>query len=358
MKRRALSVSNLRRAVASLVLLSSVAFGVISALAQPVLPVDHLFQNDYPEKIDNSNVTIAEQGCTLTAHTMVINYALKQEGLHKKNEDGSQGVLIQYTPAEVNTLLNNYRYEQKTYKKDANGEYVKDEHGKYIVEKVETKNGWGVTIGADGKPQGSCTNLNTGALRKAVLADTAGTSFEGEGLNATRLYAPGWKDSPTVNKTTGVALDEDFDFILSQLEAGRPAVVRVKALGDGGHTVVVSSYHADEGAPRGSGRYDIQDPWRLEDGSSIEWLDHADYDNTIYSYGARVYQTGGIHDPYAVPSDFYIDPEYLYDPLVNPDQYGPQLIFYDRLVPEPMSVLLFGSALLGLLLFRKMQNTR
>ncbi|MBC2717237.1 MAG: hypothetical protein HF978_18175 [Desulfobacteraceae bacterium] len=286
------------------------------------ITVTKLYQNDYPQKLDNSNETIAESGCTLTAHTMGINHALEAQGLHKKNPDGSQGPILSYTPDELNTLLNNYRYQQKIYKKDAQGNYVKDESGHYVVERVKTKNGWSVTIGDDGKPIGSDTTLNMGALLKAVKADTKNRSFEGVELQGKKYHAPGWCGIPDNIGSGGVILDENYKYILDELEAGRPVVVRTF---DDKHSVLVKSFKQAEGQPEGKGRYDIADPWKKADGTSREWLDDKDYKNKIWNWGLIVFQKGGLHDPYEVPSDYWIDTEYLYDPNMNPDQYGPQI---------------------------------
>jgi hypothetical protein len=323
-----------------------ICFACTPALASVVtVPVNQLHQNDYPQKLDNANTTIAENGCTLTAQTMVINAALQREGLHEKKPDGSAGNTIQYTPDQVNTLLNDYRYEQNIYKKDADGNYVK-ENRKYVVERVETRNGWGVKIGADGKPVGSSTSINMGALHRAIEADTKNRSAEGKGLDNTRTYAPGFKDSPAVDDDKGTKVDDTFTFLLDQLEAGRPIVVRVA---EKTHSVVVCSFHQEEGKPRGTGRYDIKDPWRNSDGNSIEWLDDEDYKNLIYGYGSNVYDAGGLAESFAVPSDAWIDPDYLYDPEFNPDEYGPQLIVPNH-TPEPGTLVLLamtGSVLLA-----------
>ncbi|MFA5260946.1 MAG: PEP-CTERM sorting domain-containing protein [Candidatus Omnitrophota bacterium] len=311
--------------------------------AQPAtieLNVAPIHQNDYPDKLDNSNQSIASHGCTLTAHTMLINYALQQEGFHVKNEDGTQGEPFRYTPSDINRLLNDYRYEQKYYKQDEEGNYIK-ENGKYVVEKVETKNGWGVTIGENDQPQESSTEINVGSLRKAVAHDTRTRSFKGQGLNMTAYYAPGFADSPAIGRN-GVTLDNNFTFILDQLEAGRPVIVRVR---NNTHSVVVSSYHAEEGQPRGNGRYDIKDPWRNQDGTAILWLDDDKYKNLIFDYGVGVYKAGGLVDPYTVPSDFYIEPHYLYDPLINPDQYGLQVFDENHSIPEPATMLLLGGGI-------------
>ena len=117
------------------------------------IPVVPLYQTDYPDKMDNSNVTIADAGCTLTAWTMLINYAISQAGLHSINPDGSQGPLISYTPEDINKLLDNFRYVQSIYGTNASGNLV--------VTGQTTDNGWGVTIGPNG-PIGSNTNLNLG----------------------------------------------------------------------------------------------------------------------------------------------------------------------------------------------------
>lgn len=274
------------------------------------IPVTKLYQNDYPQKMDNSEDTIAKNGCSITAFTMLINQAVEVQGLHEKNPDGTEGPIISYTPAELNTLLNNHRYQQKTYKKDVQGDYVRP----LVVEKEETKNGWSVTIGEDGKPIGSDTDLNIGALLKVVKSDTKSRSFENEGLTMKEYR----KDDPN-----GVTLDENYKKVLDELNAGRPVVVRTR---DNKHTVLVKSFQQAQGQPEGRGRYNIADPWKKPDGTSIEWLDDEEYKNKIWSSRTGVFQKGGLHDPYEVPSDYWIDPEYLDDLEMNPDQYGLQTL--------------------------------
>jgi len=282
------------------------------------IPVTKLYQNDYQDKLDNSKDTIAKSGCSLTALAMLINQALAAQGLHQKNPDGTQGPIISYTPAEINTLLNDYRT------------------------KNTNEDGWGLKIGADGKPIGSSTGINMGALLKAVKADTKNRSFEGVGLQQKAHHTPGWCGIPDDIGSEGVTLDENYKYILDELKAGRPVVVLVhyKYKDSEGnehysqHYVLIKSFEQAAGQPEGRGRYDIADPWKDEEGNSIEWLDDEHYQNKIYGWKTEVYQKGGIHDPYEVPSDYWIDPEYLYDPDVNPDQYGPQI--FESSFPCPL----------------------
>jgi hypothetical protein len=306
--------------------------------AQPIydIPVTPLYQRDYEDKIDNSGHTIATMGCTLTAWTMDINYAINVVGLHTKKPDGSMGDLITYTPADINRLLNEYRYEQKTYKKDESGKYVKDEKGRYIVERIEIKNGWGLTIGADGKPIGSATEINMGALFKAVQNDTRIHSFEGKSLKQESYRAPGWSGIPSDIGRDGVVLDPNYLRILEELESGRPVVVRVA---NDTHSVLVTSYHGEEGKPKGSGRYDIKDP----QSNTIVWLDH--YGNKIYGWDTGVFKAGGLHNPFEVPSDYYIDPILLTDPEINPEYYGSQVFLESYIIPEPASFALVSIGL-------------
>jgi len=305
----------------------SVAVSVICAVcctAQDYdVSVSKLYQNDYQERIDNSNETIANSGCTLTAWAMLINQALKAQALHEKNPDGTKGPLILYTPAELNDLLNAYRYEQKIYKKDEDGTYVKDENNRYIVERVENKNGWAVTIGDDGKPVGSSTDINMGALLKAVENNTKSRSFEEKALRLERYKATGFNEEDIPSE--GVTLDDTYKKVLEELKDGRPVVVRTRNTRDREHTVLVKSFRQTEDQPEGKGRYDIADPWRKRNGTSIEWLDDEEYMNKIWGWNTGVFQKGGGYDLYEVPSDYWIDPDYLYDPDMNPEQYGLQV---------------------------------
>lgn len=309
------------------------------------IPVTPLYQNDYTDRIDNSNQTIASQGCTLTAWTMALDYSMTTVGLHNRNPDGTQGTVISYTPADINRLLNDYRYEEKTYKKDATGNYVRV-NGKLVIEKVEIKNGWGLTIGPGGNPMGSTMEINMGALFKAVEKDTKARSFEGKGLKQDSYRAPGFSRIPEDIGADGVVIGENYLRILEELEQGRPVVVRVA---NDTHSVLVTSFQNEPGKPRGVGRYDIRDPSKKADGSSIRWLDDPAYTNRIFNWDTGVFKAGGLHDPFSVPSDYYIDPLLLTDTEANPDYFGQQ-VFLANHVPEPNTVMLFGIGLVGYLL--------
>ena len=282
------------------------------------IPVTPLYQGDYTDKMDNSDLRIADFGCSLTALTMSINYAINTNGLHSKNPDGTIGNLITYTPADINRLLNEYRYKQNIYKKDANGEYVVKD-GKYVVERIEIKNGWSVTIGEDGKPIGSNTSINVGALLKAIENDTRMRSFEGKGLKQ-----ESYRSSNDIGPD-GVVLDPNYLKILEELEQGRPVPVRVA---EDKHSVLITSYHGEQGKQRGSGKYNIKDPAS----NSIVWLDHENYKNKIYSWNAGVFKAGGLHNPFEVPSDYYIDPILLTDPEINPEYYGLQIFVENHII--------------------------
>jgi hypothetical protein len=279
------------------------------------LDVTPLYQNDYPDLIDNSKFSIADQGCTLTAWTMLINYEIKKIGLHDKGANGTRGALIQYTPADINRLMNDYRQA--------------------VPGKGTTINGYGETIGNDGKPIGSTTDLNLGGMFAAVQQDTKSRSFENKGLVQ--------KDYISDQFPSGKTVDSSYTSLLSQLKADQPVVVRV--LNDQ-HTVLVTSFHQAEGQPAGTGRYDIKDPFRASDGTSIDMLDDPEYKNRIYYADTEVFQSGGRWDPYQTPSPYYIDPSQLLDPTVNPDQYGPQVMAANEVfatsVPEPSSLVLLA----------------
>jgi hypothetical protein len=314
-----------------LIVLISIMFSAIPIVKANVdIPVTKLYQNDYPQKMDTSEDTIAKWGCTLTAWTMLINQALVAQGLHQKNPDGTEGPIISYTPAELNTLLNNYRYEQAV---DAQGKPVNKNDPTF--DHMQTMNGWSLPIGADGKPVGSSTDINMGALLGAIEKDTKSRSFEGVGLQQKKSRTPGYGGIPKIG-SGGVILDENYKYVLEELKAGRPVVVRTH---NNGHSVLVKSFEQAEGQPQppeGKGRYDIADPARKPDGTSIEWLDDNEYQNRIWGFDTTVFQKGGFHDPYEVPSPYWIDPLDLNDSIANPDQYGPQVLepSFPYLYPE------------------------
>lgn len=327
------------------------------------ITVQNLYQNDpqwKDEKMDNSSLTIGAQGCTLTAWTMQINRAILDAGLHEKKSDGTIGPPISYTPAELNTMLNSYRNQRTVYKKVPDEEtkrwkWVMDEEGKRVVDRVERWNGWGVPVDEQDKPTRATRCLSMGTLLKAVEKDTQARSFEGKGLTQVRYRTPGFGSIPAMPASgNGVLLDNNYTYILDELAAGRPVVVRTR---NNQHSVLVKSFHQESGKARGLGRYDIADPDKQGD-TSIEWLDDSSYGNRIWNWDCGVFQPGGVRVPYEVPSPYWIDPEYLYDPVMNPDAYGPQVCLLGD-TPEPAAAfLLLLSAPLAVRLRRRGKSPR
>ena len=79
--------------IVQLVLIASIYPWLISAAwACPCydIPVTPLYQNDYTDRIDNSNQTMLRSGCTLTAWTMSLDYSISTVGLHSRNPNGTQ----------------------------------------------------------------------------------------------------------------------------------------------------------------------------------------------------------------------------------------------------------------------------
>ena len=215
----------------------------------------------------------------------------------------------------MNTRLDNFRYDQKN--KDGT---------------TTTYDGWTAPI-KDGKPDGSNTDLNIGALALAVKQDTGLTLKDFSGKNS--------KDPINIANQSYIPFS-------NALYSGNPIVVRVLANGDGGHSVLVTG--VDD-----TGYYIIADP--LYD---VKTLHDSKYSDTIFGYAWGVFKKGGVSDPYQVPSPYYIDPNDLYNPEINPDQYGLQMLMPDTAsTPEPTSLLLLGSGVLGLAgLLRKRLLTR
>jgi hypothetical protein len=291
------------------------------------LPVTPLYQNDprwENEKIDNSSSTIGEFGCTLTCWTMLINYEIGKADI--KDKDGKP---ISYTPSEINTLLNDYRY------KDPNDN--------------KTYNGWSVLIDAAGKPQGSDTDQNIGAIKKAVEADTKKRS--GQGLVLDKLSSNKSPDGVKV-PAEGTVVDEDFKPLKTAIDNKDPVVVRVNGkdkegnpVADG-HSVLVIGWDDTNG-------WVIIDPFDVDETDRIIFLNHPDYQNRIFRYDFGVFKAGGKSTPYSVPSPYYIDELDLYDPIINPDQYGP----YSEMknlgkingIPEPSTLVMAATGLLLLL---------
>lgn len=318
------------------------------------LDVDPLYQTDYTAKIDNSDRTIAQDGCSLTALTMEINFYLKKHGVMTMDAGGAKK-LLQYTPEDVNTLLNDFRYTQREFKIGPDGKTEKGPDGKAIVTGTTTRNGWGVPIGADGMPMGSSLVVNAGAMIRAVTADSKAKDCAGAGITLSAFTDSGYGTTPPLPEPC-TTLDKDFLAVLELLEGGRPVPVRVA---NDTHTVLITSFHQTEGAARGVGRYDIKDPIKTAGGTSILWLDDAAYSNMIYAYRSAAYKPGGPGQPppqqFVLPSDAFIPLDLLLDPFENPDFLGPQNMLANSPrvlgaedVPEPGCITLVTMAgLLG-----------
>jgi hypothetical protein len=110
-----------------------------------------------------------------------------------------------------------------------------------------------------------------------------------------------------------------------------------------GHTVLVIGLNGDD--------WVINDPYKDPD-RQITTLSDPDYGNRIFGLDWSVFQGGGISDAYLAPSPYDIAPEDLYNPNINPYQYGfsshmPNLGKISP-VPEPTSMAIFGLGALGL----------
>lgn len=260
-----------------------------SLFADPILKVPPLYQNDSPwsgTELDHTGKTIGELGCSLTAWTMLINYELTKNGF-----------TTSYTPADINKLLNDYRSDP-------------DPKTKTVYD------GWGDPIDKDGKPTGPAKDINEGGMRKAIEQDTAKNAKDGKGLIMKSVDPDNTKESDTPTP-----VDKDYKPLKDSLAKGEPVLVRVNG-GDeanpikNGHTVLVIGQDSD-------GNWLINDPYKNSDpGSQSKSLNDPLYKNQIYRFWAGIFQHGGISDPYQAPSPYPIDPADLYDPLLNPNQYG------------------------------------
>lgn len=289
--------------------------------ADPILSVTKLHQNDgkwKDEKLDHSALTIGDFGCSLTVWTMALNYEISKLGLK------DAGVPITYTPAEINKLLNDYR---KTVPARAGQ-----------PEKVI--DGWGIPLDADGKPTSATTDLNIGALRLAVEADTKKRS--GTGLVMTRL------PHSTGDPAEGTKVDKDYKPLKDAIEAGIPVPVRVNGQDGNGatrrnaHSVLVIGI-------TDAGEWLIADPYD-DPAKPIDKLSHPDYGNIIYSYMYGVFRAGGASSPYEAPAPIEISPADLLDLTLNPEQFGAAAFLANSQrneVPEPASI---GLAAAGLVL--------
>jgi hypothetical protein len=275
------------------------------------------YQNDpkwKDDKLDKcKDKTIGDYGCSLTCWTMLINTALEELGIHLKGSDDNIGPTMSYTPEELNDLLNNYHYKVPV---DKQGNHVSEKDPAF--DHMETRDGWGLLIDDETqKPVGEANGINVGILTEAVKKDTASRSSNSFGLSLNDMVRSGDKGLGEIG-SGGVVLNDKYQWVLDELRKGVPVMVRVN---DNKHSVLVTSYHRVKDQ---RGWYDIADPVINSAGRTITNLQS--YGNRIYSWGMYVFEEGGQPVPYTVPSPYYIDPEHLYDPLANPDQYGPELI--------------------------------
>jgi hypothetical protein len=280
--------------LAACILGAIVLFFARVGTAEPILNgVVALYQNDNRwanTNIDSSQSTIGNFGCTLTAYTMFINYAIAQANLVDKN-----GQPISYTPAQVNTLLNNYRWDDKG----------------------TTKNGWDLKVG---DPAASTTELTMNLLSDAVKANIASNSQNGQGLilapTDSDFHTWGWRTPQS--PAPSLAITDMYQPFLDALNAKDPIVVRVN---NDQHTVLVT------------GR-DNQGNWIIADPANKDNTTLKVYNNTICGYDWMVTKAGAAEDTSYVPDDV----------IRANDAVA---------VPEPATLLLFGLGGLAMLRRRR-----
>ena len=308
--------------ISRLVLAAAIASAPLAA--DPILNIPPLYQNDSPwsgTELDHTGKTIGEIGCSLTAWTMLINYELAKNGFST----------ISYTPADINKLLNDYRSDP-------------DPKSKTVYD------GWGVPVGPDGKPTGPAKDINEGGLRLSIEKDTA-KKAGGPGLVMKSVDPDNTKES-----NTPTPVDKDYKPLKDALAKGEPVIVRVNG-GDeanptpNGHTVLVIGI--DD-----SGNWLINDPYKNSDpDSQSKSLNDPLYKNQIYRFWSGIFAHGGLSDPYQAPSPYPIDPADLYDPLLNPNQYGISSSISNTsrtaATPEPASALLLAIGMTAMALRRR-----
>jgi hypothetical protein len=271
--------------------------------------------------MDSSKTKIGTDGCTLTAWTMLINYELKKQGITKA------GKPFEYTPAEINKILNKFSY---TDPKDGK---------KY--------DGWGVERDKnDGKPLGSNITQDSGSLRLAIEKDTREKSDNKQGL-VMKVHHSGntYADNETPNP---IDIDGNYAPFLEALNSGSPILVRVNGQNEAGetvadgHTVLVVGIDDNK-------EWLINDPFMAE--NEITKLSHPDYKNRIFPFMWSTFQVDGTPDPYKVPAPLTLNPSDLYDPVLNPNKYGPSssLLNFGKFsaVPEPVTIAILIPAMIA-----------
>ena len=199
------------------------------------LDVSPIYQNQQgqpdPELRNGSGDTLSEYGCTLTCYTMMINFELKGLDIHKKNEDGSQGELLQYTPSDLDKMLD------EGYTRIKNGKET-NYPGWVLKDKEEM--------------------MVPGVLWTKVIEDVK----EQSGVDLTNKIKKNqltW--SPWFVYANGRLTAWGYDRIWTALRYGYPVMVRVN---NDEHSVLITSYHPGSDYENWyitRGRFDIKDPW-------------------------------------------------------------------------------------------------
>ncbi|MCB9846254.1 MAG: hypothetical protein H6811_09740 [Phycisphaeraceae bacterium] len=266
------------------------------------VPVSPLYQTGDQTRMDHSPATINDYGCTLVTWTMFINQQISKAGI----VDGNDRPIV-YTPAQVNTLLNEYRFDYQ------------DKSGAQ-----KAVNGWGQPIDPGngqliGDPPTTAPGLNLGGLFAAVKQDTKARSKDNKPLTMDSFDSKGFDNGTDLNS------DDYRETVIRRLRNGDSVPVRVADdSGNEGHSVLITSFHpADPNVQGSKDRWDIKDPYKDGNGKSSIWLDDSPYNNKIFSAEAAVLKKGGLVAPYTQPSPYWFDPNDLFDPLVNPDQFAP-----------------------------------
>jgi len=142
---------------------------------------------------------------------------------------------------------------------------------------------------------------------------------------------------------------QSFDFVKSEIDAGRPVLLTMVKATKPGHSVLAYGYDDDTTFQLYDLRIDksitvpgfaVMDTWTAGSGDGSRWYD---FDGVNVLNVEEIFDGGQEWWPYAESSGLYL----------GPDDWQVQGVYSFELVPEPATIILFGLG--GLMLRRKLR---